>query len=280
MFNTMKSIITFLLFIIQCLKISCLSIHLEKNGFYHIHLKSNIHNILTINNIQYREGIFYKSLDLLFYFKQGQYNISTLYNNHFDLSVVYKQGIEKSSDCSLRKDILIKPYSQKEICKLQYYYPKKHTLELFGNFNFKNYYQNKKLILNNVIVQGPKNFIVKSDMNQINFYRKIDLPKGFHSFHIIYNNIGNNYYCNCPSIGNGFKYTKYFSSLISNNRDENNISIANNLKKNIEIISFQQVIEKNIDKYQYDISISVNNTQEVTIDKYFQHIDNYLTKFY
>lgn len=271
----MTFIFIFLIYLSNFLRIFSYPINLDKSGFYHIHLKSNIHNILTINNIKYREGIFYKSLDLLFYFKQGRYNISTLYNNHFDLSVVYKHGIKKSSDCNLRKDILIKPYSQKEICKLEYYYPEKHTLELFGNFNFKNYYQNKKNILNNVIIQGSKKFILKSNMDQINFYRKIHLPKGLHSFHIIYNNIGNNYYCNCPSIGNGFKYTKYFSSLISNNRDENNISIANNFKKNIELMSFQPEIEKNIEKYQYDISIGVNNSQIVFIDKSYHYVDNY-----
>ena len=83
----MKSIIIkFIILTYQCFIISCMSINIKKNGFYHIHVKSNTHDILTVNDIKYREGIFYKKLDIILYLRQGQYNISTLYNGAINQS--------------------------------------------------------------------------------------------------------------------------------------------------------------------------------------------------
>ena len=53
----------------------------------------------------------------------------------------------------------------------------------------------------------------------------------------------------------------------------------NNSNNNIQVITFQQDIEKVSKDYQYDISIDVNNTQEVVINKYSHLVGDYLVKF-
>ncbi len=240
-------------------------IYIGKPGWYHIHMESNSHDILTINNIKYREGIFYKMLDIPIYFRfSNHYNISSFYKTHFNVDVLYKEGKKISSDCSLTDNVVIKPYDQKQICQIKYYHNKEHDIQLFGNFNFKSLYLQKSKNKNTLNIIGSNNIIFQQEMNQVSFFKQFRLKAGYHVFYLNYQNLDNNYYCNCPSISDGFKYTKLFTGIMTDITTDND---SKNYIKNtepIKITSYQ--IDKKNDtnkKNSYDISIMINNTDPV-----------------
>lgn len=257
----------YLLFILSVLLIfnPVFGFYIRKPGWYHIHMESKGHDILTINNNRYREGIFYKTLDIPIYFRfSNHYNISSFYKTHFNVDVLYKEGKKISSDCSLTDNLVIKPNEQKHICQIKYYYDKEHDIQLFGNFNFKSLYLQKSTNKNTLNIIGSGNTIVQEEMNQISFYKKFRLKSGYHVFYLNYQNLDNNYYCNCPSISDGFKYTKLFTGIMTDITTDND---SKNYIKNtdpIKITSYQ--IEKKNEtneKNTYDISIMINNTDPI-----------------
>lgn len=252
-----------------------LNVNLKKEGLYHININNDYHDIMTINGIRYREGIHYNNIDILMYLKKGIYNISTLHNTHNSINVIYKRGNLKKSNCILRSNTLIKPYSDKEICSLTYYYHKKHTIELFGNFNFKNFYLKNNSNINKLnILTNNQNLKFPSNMGYNTFHHKFNLDKGFHQFKIIYNNLNNNYYCNCPSIGTGFEYTKYFNGIIIDQEDDNKPNITNmDIKENI-LLSNKQTYNDNIFNHNVSLTIDVSKTS-----KYLLGMQKYILSF-
>ena len=246
--------------------------YIPQSGWYHLHMESDSQDILTINGLKYREGIFYKTLDLPIYFRfSGQYNISSLYKSYYNLNLIYKDGKHVNSNCMLSKNEVIKPLQNKNLCNIKYYYPKEHNLEIFGNFNFQELYFKKSKNINTLNIYGSNNIILNQDINHFNFYKKIRLSAGYHIFNLNYKNLDANYYCNCPSIYNGFRLTKYFSGIISDIEKKgiigNNQLINESIK---DTIYLQSNDNKTYKKNIYDVSVIINNTKPIlTINKMF-----------
>ena len=257
--------IIYYLFNLMLIFLPIQSIYIPQAGWYHLHMNSDSHDTLTINGFKYREGIFYKTLDLPIYFRfSGQYNISSSYKSHYNLNLTYKDGKHINSNCLLSKDEVIKPYQNKNLCKIKYYYPKEHNLEIFGNFNFQELYFKKSKNLNTLNIYGSNNIILNQEINHFNFYQKIRLSPGYHIFNLNYKNLDNNYYCNCPSIYNGFQLTKYFSGIISD-IVEKGININKQIaKESIKDSTYIQYLDNTFSKKNvYDISVIINNTTPI-----------------
>ncbi len=187
---------------------------------------SDYHNskmILTIDNHKYRETVTYPNLDTFFAIPVNKNNYNILYyydDSHMNPQLTYKysEGLVIDSQINY-KDIIIKN-NKVSLFDNQYYYHKKHILNIYllitlkpldlnqDNLNLETYF-NGELIKNNIMT--PIN-------NGISYNLELNGNSGYNNLNISANT--NGIWCSCPSISNGYNNNKYVLLWITDIKDD------------------------------------------------------------
>ena len=221
----MKSFILLLLLIVSN------GHYIAKRGNYLISSETlKINDVLLINNMKYREGVFDNKLNIVLTFnKLGYYNITTKYNN--EVTLKYIKFPIKTIHCDRDNDL----YGKNILCKFNYNYHKKHYLNIVGNIrSFKGdyvTYHNKKVITN-------------YNRNNYEIYNKLIGFLGNNNIEITMTNKNG---LNCPRYKNGYTNTRYISAWIEDLEEENNKTLEQDMEILVSnVIGIKNDIGENI----------------------------------
>ena len=197
--------------------------------FYYNYYNESIS--ISINNNKYREssllpfnnGVF--SINL----KKGIYDIST-YPYNVNYNYIIDNGFLLNKN-KIKNNIILKKNKYKLIDEINYQYSY-HILKISSMINFvsfnKNISYSVKLLIDNINFENIYN---KKTFSYIS--NKIYLNKGNHSIKMFVKSI-NDTLCSCINSNNGFKYGRYLSAWIIEEK-----------KKNIYINKINKIYKKN-----------------------------------
>jgi hypothetical protein len=201
-------------------------------------LKSKMY--FTINGNKYRESIAFPNTDTYFAMpiKNDKLNISFKiegkYNYFPKFNYQYINGFVLPNINLKEKDLLINK-NNKQIFENEYYFDRKHILNLRIMLSFKPYSEKEKSIITSVYFNGDlkKSNILTVTNPGISYNLKLNGEPGLNIINVFSQSDG--IWCNCPKIGNGFQIHRYFMGWMTPIDDEDMEYLRISEKNNIEL---------------------------------------------